>query len=426
MKKIVIIGGGFAGIEFVKKMANQHKYEVVLVDQNNYNFFPPLLYQVASSFMEPSAISYPFRRILRGKNSVRFRMGTLQKVLPTENKIVLDNGEFSYDILIMSTGTESNFFGNKNIEENSLPMKTISDSLSLRNTILSQMEKATRTTDPAQKKRLETIVIAGAGPTGVELSGILAETKKSILKKDYPDLNGELGEIYLVDGSPVVLGPMSDKAHKYTYDKLAELGIKIKLGVTVKDYKDDVVYFSDNTTLETTNLIWTAGVKAKQFEGFAAENIGHAGRLQTNTFNLVSGYNNIYALGDCAIMVGDAEYPKGHPQLAQPAIQQAKNLAKNLMLADKESWKPFHYKDLGSMAIIGRNKAVVDTPKNKLFFKGVIAFIAWFFVHIMNLVNFKNRVAVFFNWVSYYFFKDQYFRMIISPNKKTNQPINTQ
>ena len=417
-KSIIVVGGGFAGLELIKRIGNSPKYQTILVDANNYNFFPPLIYQVSTGFMEPSAISYPYRKILRNFKNVRFRLGSLLEVVPNENKVMLSNGELHYDILVMATGTESNYFGNKNIEKYSLPMKTISDALTLRNTILTRLDRATRHHDKEERKKLLTFVIAGAGPTGVELSGILAEMKTSILKKDYPELSeSDLGKIYLIDGQSTVLNTMSKNSQSYTYSKLNELGVEIKLNCLVNDFKEDIVLLSDGTTIESKNLIWAAGVTAKAFNGFSMDSFGKGKRLKTNSSNLVNGYDNIYALGDCALVQGDIGYPEGHPQLAQPAIQQAKILAFNLE-RDKSPWTPFKYKDKGSLAIIGRNKAVFDLPKERFFIKGFIAWLIWIFVHIMGLVNFKNRFRTFINWIGYYLYKDQYFRMIIKPNDK--------
>jgi NADH dehydrogenase len=423
-KTIVIVGGGFAGLEFIKKLGNSTKYNTILVDANNYNFFPPLIYQVSTGLMEPSAISYPFRKILRHSKNARFRLGSLEKIVPNENKIILSNGELNYDILVMATGTESNFFGNKNIETYSLPMKTISDALTLRNTILTRLDRATRLTSEVERKKILTFVIAGAGPTGVELSGVLAEMNTSILKKDYPELDDkDIVKIYLVDGQPTVLNVMSKKSQDYTYEKLKQLGVEIKLNCLVKDFDNNVVELSDGSKIESRNLIWAAGVSAKTFEGFEQSSYGRGKRLKTNAFNLVEGYENIYALGDCAILSSDQNYLEGHPQLAQPAIQQAKNLAINLDKNNKE-WKPFKYANKGSLAIIGRNKAVFDLPKEKYFIKGFLAWLIWLFVHIMGLVNFKNRLRTFANWIGYYIYKDQYFRMIIKPNEKLKLQTN--
>ncbi len=417
-KTIIIVGGGFAGLELIKRLGNSKDYNLILVDANNYNFFPPLIYQVSAGFMEPSAISYPFRKILRNKKNARFRHGALLEVVPNQNKIVLDNGELHYDILVMATGAETNYFGNKNIAKYSLPMKTISDALSLRNVIFTRLDRATRMQDPAHRKRHLTFVIAGAGPTGVELSGIFAEMRANILKKDYPELSdSDLGDIYLLDGHDTVLAPMSKKSQQYTHKKLERLGVKIKLGTRVDDFKDDTVFLSDGTTIAAINLIWAAGVSAKTFPGFKPEDLGPGKRLKTNAHNLVSGYSNIYALGDCAVITGDKEYPNGHPQLAQPALQQAKNLAQNLV-RPQENWRPFNYKDLGSLAIIGRNKAVMDAPKQRFVVKGFFAWLIWIFVHIMGLVNFKNKLRTFYNWIGYYIYKDQSFRMIIKPRER--------
>lgn len=417
-KKIVVIGGGFAGLEFVKRLGNSSNYEIVLVDSNNYNFFPPLIYQVSTGFMEPSAISYPFRKILRKLKNVRFRLGCLEEVVPEQNKIILNNGELNYDILVMATGTESNFFGNKNIEENSLPMKTISDALSLRNTILTRLDLATRIKSHEERKKYLTFVIAGAGPTGVELSGILAEMKSSIIIKDYPELKkSDLGEIHLIDGQKSVLAAMSKNAQKYTSKKLSDLGVKLTMNTLVQDFSNDVIYLSNGEKIQSKNLIWAAGVSAKTFKGFHENSLGRGKRLKTNQFNQVFTYKNIFALGDCALIEGDSKYPNGHPQLAQPALQQAKNLAENLM-KEESKWKKFEYTDKGSLAIIGRNKAVLDFPEHKHFIKGFFAWLIWIFVHIMGLVNFKNKARTLYNWLGYYIYKDQYFRMIIKPNKK--------
>ncbi len=420
-KKLVVVGGGFAGLELVKRLGNCPDYQIVLVDTNNYNFFPPLIYQVSTGFMEPSAISYPFRKILRKLKYVNFRLGSLVKVIPEENKIILSNGELNYDILVMATGTETNFFGNKNIEEQSLPMKTISDALSLRNVILTRLDRATRIHNPEERKKYLTFVIAGAGPTGVELSGILSEMKMSIILQDYPELLAQdLGDIHLIDGQASVLAAMSKNAKTYTSKKLTELGVTLTMNALVKDFDGETVYLSNGNNILSKNLIWAAGVSAKTFDGFLKDSFGAGRRLKTNRFNLVHSYENIYALGDCALIGGDENYPNGHPQLAQPALQQAKNLAHNLSRKDN-NWRPFEYNDKGSMAIIGRNKAVLDFPKQKHYIKGFAAWLIWIFVHIMSLVNFKNKIRTLYNWLGYYIYKDQSFRMIIKPTERKNK-----
>ncbi len=419
-KKVVVVGGGFAGLELVKRLGNSKEYQIVLVDCNNYNFFPPLIYQVSTGFMEPSAISYPFRKILRKLKNVRFRLGSLEKVVPEENKIMLSNGELKYDTLVLATGTETNFFGNENIEKKSLPMKTISDALSLRNVILTRLDRATRISDAEERKKHLTFVIAGAGPTGVELAGILAEMKSTIIRKDYPELDEkDLGEINLVDGQESVLSSMSKKAKTYTAKKLTELGVTQIMSTMVRDFDGETVYLSNGSEIPSRNLIWAAGVSAKTFPGFSEDCFGPGKRLKTDEFNRVHTHPNIYALGDCCFLQGDENYPNGHPQLAQPALQQAKNLADNLRRKDK-SWKPFQYVDKGSLAIIGRNKAVLDFPGQNYFLKGFIAWLIWVFVHIMGLVNFKNKITTLYNWLGYYIYKDQHFRMIIKPTKRDN------
>ena len=263
-KHIVIVGGGFAGLELVKVLNRSGKYKITLVDMNNYNFFPPLLYQLAAGFMEPSSISYPFRRLFRKYKNARFRMATLREVVPSENKLILSNGELHYDVLVMATGAESNFFGNKDVEEKAMPMKTVGDALMLRNLVYTRLERATRTEDKELRRKLLSFAIAGAGPTGVELSGIFAEMKQNIMRKDYPELTyDDLGDIYLIDGQNTVLAPMSKKAQAYTEKILLKKGVKLKLGVQVTDFLNDEVYLSDGTVLDARNLIWAAGISAK-------------------------------------------------------------------------------------------------------------------------------------------------------------------
>lgn len=416
-KHIVIVGGGFAGLNLIMKLDNEPGVMVTLVDINNYNFFPPLLYQVATGFLEPSAISYPLRRFLRKRNNVSFRMGELKKIIPAENKIILSNGELNYDILILATGAESNYFGMENVKRNSIPMKTLSDALAMRNIMLQRLEEATRISDIEEKRKLIRIVVAGAGPTGVELSGMFAEMKKNIIRKDYPELAGQgLGEIHLVDGAAAVLAPMSEKSQQYTYKSLEELGVKIKLNVTVKDFADDTVVLSDGSTIKTKNLIWAAGVAAKAFEGLPTESFGRGKRMITDGFNKVANTENIYAVGDTCFQTHDPAFPNGHPQVAQVAIQQAQNLGKNL-LRPQTAWQKFIYNDKGSMAIIGRNKAVADIPK-KTHFNGFFAWLIWIFIHVMSLLNYRNRLRTLYNWVGAYFSKDQTFRMIIRPDER--------
>ena len=417
-KHIVIVGGGFAGLELVKELNRSDKYKITLVDMNNYNFFPPLLYQLAAGFMEPSSISYPFRRLFRKYKNARFRMATLREVVPSENKLILSNGELHYDVLVMATGAESNFFGNKDVEEKAMPMKTVGDALMLRNLVYTRLERATRTEDKELRRKLLSFAIAGAGPTGVELSGIFAEMKQNIMRKDYPELTyDDLGDIYLIDGQNTVLAPMSKKAQAYTEKILLKKGVKLKLGVQVTDFLNDEVYLSDGTILDARNLIWAAGISAKTFKGIDDKQyLGRGRRMKTDAYNKMEGFENIYAIGDSSIMTSDPHFPQGHPQLAQVAIQQANNLGKNFN-KDFVNPTPFSYVDKGSMAIIGRNQAVADLPKH-IFLKGFVAWAIWAFIHIMSLVNFRNKLKALYNWVGYYISKDQSYRMVLRPTEK--------
>lgn len=419
MQHIVIIGGGFAGINLAKSLANNKNFSITLVDRNNYNFFPPLLYQVATSYLETSSICYPFRRFLRGKKNIQFRMGELKQVVPAENKIILSNGELSYDHLVFATGAETNFFGMENVKQNALPMKTVNDALELRNYFLQRMEQATRTSDELERKKLLTIVIAGGGPTGVEISGVLAEMKKKVIPKDYPELSGKGYEshIYLVDGGSKLLAPMSEQSQIDTLNALTKMGVEVKLNHLVKDYVDDVVTFTNGETIETKTVVWAAGVTGSVFEGIPAESYGRGRRLIVNEVNQVTGLSNVYAIGDACLQTADKNFPNGHPQVAQVAIQQGKLLAKNFnAMAREQPLKPFAYHDKGSMAIIGWNKAVADIPRPKLHFKGFIAWLMWLFIHLISLINYRNKIRTLYNWTAAYFTKDHTLRMIVRPD----------
>ncbi|MEO5967626.1 MAG: NAD(P)/FAD-dependent oxidoreductase, partial [Ferruginibacter sp.] len=321
-KEIVLIGGGFAGVNFIRNLKNNEDYNITLVDKNNYNFFPPLLYQVATAFLEVSNISYPFRRLFRKNKNLNIRLASVTSIDPVNNKVILSNGELNYDYLVLATGTESNFFGMDNIEKHALPMKTVDDAIHLRNTMLFRLETATIETDPVLKRELTTVVIAGGGPTGVEIAGMLAEMKKNIIRKDYPELRGLDSPIYLVDGANALLSPMSEKSQKYTLKSLTEMGVKVKLNCQVKDYIDNQVFFSDGEVINTQLLFWTAGVISQTFDGLPKEFYGRGRRLIVDQFNKIIGTQNIYAIGDTCIQTTDKNFPAGHPQLAQVAIQQ--------------------------------------------------------------------------------------------------------
>ena len=411
-KKIVIVGGGFAGINLAQKLSKNNAFQITLVDKNNYNFFPPLLYQVATGFIEASNISYPFRKFFHDKKNLRFSLGEFKKVIPEENKIETDSCDLHYDYLVFATGTESNFFGMENVKKNAVPMKTVRDALVLRNHILMNKEKATKTTDPEERKRLLTVVVAGAGPTGVEISGMLAEMNNYIFKKDYPELKREEAQVYLVDALPVVLNPMSKKSQEETLTELQGLGIKVLLNHSVKDYVDSVVTFDDGKTIETETLIWTSGVTATTLEGLPKEVIGKGKRVMVDAYNRVNGTSNIFAIGDICLMTADEKFPSGHPQLAQVAIQQADRLAENFEdFIDGKELKPFVYKDKGTMAIIGRNKAVADLPG--AHFKGFIAYFLWLVVHLFSLIRYRNQIKTLYNWLVAFFTRDQSLRFII-------------
>jgi NADH dehydrogenase len=417
--KILIIGGGFAGINLAKELENHKEIEVVLIDKNNYNFFAPLIYQVATAYLEPSSISYPFRKFFAGKKNLQFRLGELQKVIPEQNKIILNNGELTYDYLVFATGAVTSYFGMENVKKNAIPMKTLNDAIEMRNTLLKNLEKAAICKDIRERRKLLTIVVAGGGPTGVEVSGMFAEMRKSILLKEYPELATAASKIYLVDGAASLLAPMSVASQNDTLKALTELGVEVRLNARVVNYENDIVYFADGETIVTKNLIWAAGVTARAFEGIPIESYGRGKRLLTDANNKVKSTENIYAIGDTCIQLTDANFPDGHPQVAQVAIQQGINLADNfkLMLKNKPL-KPFKYNDKGSMAIIGKMKAVVDLPSPKLHFKGSFAWLIWLFVHLMSLISYRNRIMTFYNWMVAYFSKDQSLRMIIRPEKR--------
>jgi NADH dehydrogenase len=420
--RIVIIGGGFAGINLAEELGGNNNFKVTLVDKNNYNFFPPLIYQVATAYLEPSSISYPFRKLFRKKGNIQFRLGELQSVNLEEKKVILNNGELEYDELIFATGAETNYFGMENVKKNAIPMKTLNDAIEMRNKLLQRMEKAAICKNSKERRKYLNIVVAGGGPTGVEVSGMFAEMKKGILRKEYPELNTTVSQIYLVDGGGELLGPMSKESQQDTYDALSKMGVQIKLNCRVVDYDGDTVHFHTGETIQTKNLIWAAGVTARTFEGIPAEAYGRGNRLNVDEHNKVIGLHNVYAIGDTCIQLTDPKWPQGHPQVAQVAIQQGEHLAKNFKrIAAGQQITPFSYYDKGSMAIIGKNKAVVDLPKPKMHFKGFIAWLMWLFIHLFSLISYRNRVTTFFNWMTSYFSQDQSLRMIIRPEKKAKK-----
>ncbi|HEU5145064.1 MAG TPA: NAD(P)/FAD-dependent oxidoreductase, partial [Chryseosolibacter sp.] len=349
VKRIVVVGGGFAGVNLVKRLANDMRFQVTLVDSNNYHSFTPLLYQVGMAFIEPSNISYPFRRLFQEKENLRFFMGTLVRVIPESNMIETDNGTLEYDYLVIAIGTESNYFGMDNVKKKSWPLKTISDATNLRNHLLLNMESVSRTKDPEKRAECLNIVIAGGGPTGVEVAGMLAEMARHIAPKEYPEITTVSNPIYLVEAAPVLLGPMSEKSQKEATRVLRKLGVQVKLNVAVKDYVDGKVILSNGETITTNALIWTSGVIGKEVRGLPPDVTGRARRIMVDEFNRVKNTENIFAIGDISIQTTDRNFPNGHPMLAQVAIQQGKNLAMNFKrMAEGKPMEPFVYNDKGS------------------------------------------------------------------------------
>ena len=414
--RIVIIGGGFAGVALAKKLSKQ-EVQVVLLDKHNYHTFQPLLYQVSTGGLEPDSIAYPIRKILKDFPNFYFRLTNVDEIDTIKNKIITDIGKLKFDYLVVASGSETNFFGNAEIEKNSMAMKTIPQSLNLRSLILENFEDALLTSDLNERNALMNFVIVGGGPTGVELAGALAEIKKGILPKDYPDLDTRLAQIHIVQSSDCILKGMSDKASAKAEDFLEKLGVNIWKNVRVTNYDGKTVTTDTDLTFETATLVWAAGVKGATIKGLDAEEfITNGNRVLVNEFNQVKGFNNIFAVGDIACMVNE-EFPNGLPMMAQPAIQQGQQLGDNILkLIEGKPMKPFEYKDKGAMATIGRNKAVVDLKNFK--FQGVFAWYVWMFVHLFFLIGFRNRMVVFINWVYNYIRFDREARLIIRPFKK--------
>jgi len=417
--RIIIIGGGFGGIALAKKLSKKEA-QVVLLDKHNYHNFQPLLYQVSTGGLEPDSIAYPIRKVLQGYPNFYFRLANVLEI-DTQGKRVLTNiGDIRYDYLVVATGSETNYFGNKGIQNKGMAMKTIPQSLNLRSLILENFEQALLTDDLHERDALMNFVIVGGGPTGVELAGALAEIKKGILPKDYPDLDTRRAQINLVQSGDRLLPAMSEVASRKAERFLEGLGVNVWKNIRVADYDGKCVTTNTDTVFETATLVWAAGVQAVGIKGLDAKEIlARGNRLKVNHFHQVEGFEEIFAIGDVAQMQSD-DFPEGHPMMAQPAIQQGRSLGENMVrLIDGKPMKPFVYRDKGSMATVGRNKAVVDLPKFK--FQGVFAWFVWMFVHLYFLIGFRNRVVVFINWVYNYIRFDREARLIIRPFKKQNQ-----
>lgn len=418
-KNVIIVGGGFAGIRLAKNLAKDDRFHITLVDINNYHFFPPLLYQVATAFIEASNISYPFRRMFQDQENIRFYMGALLEVNPENHTIVTSTGTLEYDYLVLSLGTETNYFGMENVKKNSVPMKNITDALNLRNHLLLTMEKAVRAQEREEKRKLLTIVIAGGGPTGVEIAGMLAEMGQYVKSKEYPEIKDLSAHLHLVDAGPSLLGPMSTKAQVEASRVLKSLGVRVQLNTSVKDYVNGQVILSDGTTISTSALIWTSGVIAREIPGLPAESIGRGRRILVNEHNAVVGTHNIFAVGDICLQSSDKNFPNGHPQLAQVAMQQGELLAKNFKkMASKEPLIPFVYNDKGSMAIISKFKAVADLPK--FSFKGLFAWLIWLFIHIIPIAGYRNKVKLALNWFWSFITNNPTLRLIIRSERKAS------
>lgn len=404
--RIVIIGAGFAGFHLAKKLSRKN-FQLVIIDKNNFHQFQPLFYQVAMSGLEPSSIVFPLRKAFQRNKNVFIRIAEVTGIDSDRKRIKTTLGEIYYNRCIIATGVDTNFFNSEELERNTATLKSIREALQLRNAILLDLEKALMTPDYNERQSYLDIVIVGGGPTGVELAGALAEMRKYILPKDYPELDEKEFDIYLVQSGDCLLKGMSDHASRKALEFLRKLNVHVLLGKRVKSYDGEYVQINDGSRIRARKVIWAAGVKARILDGLEPSILAEANRIRVDRHHRVAGYKDIYALGDIAYMPTD-KYPDGHPQVAQAAIQQAKNLVYNFT---HESKRDFEYKDLGSMATIGRNKAVADLPG--FSFSGLSAWMMWLFVHLLSLIGFKNKFFVMFNWLMNYITYDQSLRLII-------------
>lgn len=414
-KRVVIVGGGFGGLQLANRLKGAN-YQVVLIDKNNYHQFPPLIYQIASSGIEPSSISFPFRKLFHHRKDFYYRMATVRSIFPEQKVVQTSIGKVQYDYLVLAAGTTTNFFGNKSIEEEAIPMKNVSEAMGLRNAILDNFERAVTCASVQEKQELLNIVVVGGGPSGVEVAGALAEMKKYVFPKDYPDMNSSLLQIYLIEAGDRLLGAMSKENSQHVEQYLREMGVNVFVNKMVSGYEDHKVLLADGSSIATRTFIWVSGVAAQPIDNIGREHLGRGGRIKVDAFNRVEGLQDVFAIGDQCIMSGDENYPNGHPQLAQAAIQQGKNLAKNLKRLSKEKeLKPFKYKNLGAMATVGRNKAIAEF--SHLRFHGFIAWFLWLVVHLRSILGVRNRIVVLFNWIWNYLSYSQSLRMIVYAKK---------
>jgi NADH dehydrogenase len=413
-ERVVIVGGGFGGLTLARELKKQD-YQIVLIDKNNYHQFQPLFYQVAMSGLEPSSIVFPFRKAFQGEKNMYVRVTEVERVDTQKKMLHTPLGICNYDYLVLAIGADTNFFGNEEIAKKALPMKSVSEALHLRNRILTDYEIALSVTDYEKRQQLIDIVIVGGGPTGVEVAGALAEMKRYVLPKDYPQLNTDEIDIHLVEGADRLLLGMSEKAGQKAKEFLEGLDVKVKLNAMVTGFDGERATLSDESTIPARKLIWAAGVTGNKMPGLPEDTLVKGNRIAVDRYNRVQGTQDIFAIGDIAFME-EPDYPKGHPQVAQAAMQHAKHLAKNFKKRSKDKeMEPFSYTDLGSMATIGRNRAVADLPGFK--FQGAFAWLIWLFVHLFQILGAKNKVFIFVNWVWNYLTYDQSLRLIIRPKE---------
>jgi NADH:quinone reductase (non-electrogenic) len=422
--RVIIVGCGFAGLKLARSLNNKKGIEILLIDKINYHQFQPLFYQVATSGLDASNISFPVRKIFQKSNNFQFRMTSIQEIVAAENKIVTDIGDFNYDVLVLATGASTNFFGNERIMNNAFPMKSTAQALALRHHLIENFEYALLGKNEEDLQERMTILVVGGGPTGVELSGAIAEMRKYILPKDYPELDFSKMHILLVEGSPETLGAMSEKSSEQSRKYLTSLGVTVKTETVVKDYDGTTATLSTGETIKTKTVLWAAGIKGNVPGGIDASLVVKGNRIKVDRYNKVIGTENMYAIGDIAYME-TPKYPHGHPQLANVAINQGKILAINLrhqVDGNKHLQKEFEYHDKGTMATVGRNLAVVDIPKPKIHLGGWIAWLIWMSVHIMLILGVKNRLQIFINWLYKYFTYDQNLRLIIRNSYRQEKP----
>lgn len=418
-KRVVIVGGGLGGLRLAEDLYGSGM-QVVLIDKNNFHQFPPLIYQIASAGIDPSSISFPFRQIFRKRKDFYFRMAEARMV-DTEKKILQTSiGKIDYDYLVLAAGATTNFFGNKNIEEWAIPMKTVPEAMGLRNALLSNFERALTCATEEERQELLNVVIVGGGATGVEIAGALSEMKRYVIPYDYPDMDSSLMHIYLIEAGDRLLAGMSQDSSKKAYDFLKSMGVDIQFGKMVTDYRDHKVIMKDGTEIPTRTFLWVSGIRANAMPGISEDHLGRGFRFKVDQFNRIPELNDVFAIGDQCLQTTDPAYPNGHPQVAQVAIQQAKNLAKNIKRineghADDNSLTPFKYNNLGSMATIGRNKAVVEI--GKFHSQGFFAWILWLVVHLRSILGVKNKMMVLLNWLWKYVSYNDSIRMITYATK---------